>query len=230
MNTYALRHHRGMTLIEVLVVMTIIAGILGVSLYVVNSVNATALKDEANRLTAAIKYTYSQAAINNSRYRLVIDLEAGSYHTEVVQSALTKQNEKTDEQREAEEDFMTEEARALGRKKRAERSLFSKEESDPFGINRQVSYQRVQESVLKPGKLGAGVRVLKVYASSPEAIEDGQAYINFYPNGQQDAVIVVLEDEGRVISLKTEPLTGRVMLYGEELDPERTFGEVESDD
>lgn len=224
------RSSRGMTLVEVLVTLTIIAGVMGVSLYVVNSLNATALKDEANRMTSAMKYTYSQAAINNSQYRMVLDLDAGSYHTEVVSSALTQREEKTDDQLEAEKEFLTEEALAAGRKKRQERSLFSKEEADPFGVNRQVSYERVQDGVLKPGKLGSGLRILRVYAGTPEPIEQGQAYINFYPNGQQDAAIVVLEDDGRTVSLKTEPLTGRVLTYGEALDPARTFGEAESDD
>ena len=221
---------RGFTLIEVLVTLTIIAGILGVSLYIVNSINATALKDEANRLTSAIKYTYSQAAITNSRYRLVLDLETNSYHTEVVQEALIEQSEPDEQDRARQEEFLTEEALALGRKKREERSLFNKEEEDPFGVNRRVSYARVHDGVLQPGELRSGVRLARVFVGNAEAITQGQAYINFHPNGQQDAALIVLEDDGRVMTLQTEPLTGRVLTVGEAVDPGRTFGEAESDD
>ena len=56
--------------------------------------------------------------------------------------------------------------------------------------------------------------------------------MSFFPNGFQEPAIIFLEDEatGAVFSIKTEPLTGRVMLYSREIDIPDEFGQGESDD
>lgn len=219
---------RGITLIEVMVTMAIVATILGASVYMVRSLNATVLKDESNKLISTIKYTYAQAAMTNSRYRLVLDLDNNTYGTEVTQSALVKKSEPSEED---DSEFLTEEARKLGKRKKEEDSLFSKEEADPFGLNRKVSYQRVQDSVLKPGKFKSGVKIKRVYVGQQDAVESGKAYVSFYPSGFQDPALIILEDQDeRVMTLKLEPLTGRVITTSKEEEPDRDFGQGESDD
>lgn len=195
--------------------------------YMVGMIGAGALKDNALTLTSAIKYTYSQAVVNNSRYRLVFDLEQNTYHAELVHSAITPERQVDEE----DEDLLTDEARALAEEKEREDDLFDDDEDNPFGVNRRVSYERVQDGIIKPGKFTDGVRVVSVKLATGDVIDQGQAAINFFPNGFQEPVLVTLEDPNEArFWLLTEPLTGRVRLFSDELDVPREFGQGEDDD
>lgn len=247
----------GFTIVEVLVVMAIIAGLVGASAYTINVVTAGDLKASALEVTSAIKYTYSQSVINNSRYRLVFDVGGSTYRAELVHTAVEKPRDPAANggqdgwgpggggdnfggglgaqgaggQRGGGEDYLTREARELAERKRREDDLFDEDEDNPFGVNRRVSYERVQDGVLKPGELKDGVRLVLAYIGTNPPIEDGEASINFYPSGFQDPAILVFEDAyGERFSLQTEPLTGRVLLRSEELEPTDDFGEGESDE
>jgi hypothetical protein len=55
--------------------------------------------------------------------------------------------------------------------------------------------------------------------------------MSFYPNGCQDQVRVVLEDvSGARVSLVSEPMTGRILIYTDSDELPDNFGEVERDD
>ncbi len=223
------RAQAGYSLVEVLVVLAIIAGLVGTSTYMVGMIGAGALKSEALEITSAIKYSYSQAAMNNSQYRLVLDLDAGTYHTEVVESAFVRDEPTLDE--DEEDELLTEEAQQLAAEKRLEEDLFDEDEDDPFNMNRRVTYKRVQNGVIDPGKLEDGVRIWRVIPGTGEPVETGKAAINFYPSGFQDPVIIILSDgEETFFSIQTEPLTGRVHLFSKELQPQDEFGQGESDE
>jgi len=218
----------GFSLVEVLVVMAIVAGLVGVGAYMVDMITAGDLKASARQMSSSMKYMYNQAAVNNTQYRMVIDLDSNTYHTEVVQSALVEDFSSDPEE---DEDLLTEEALALAEKKREEESLFDEDEDNPFGISRRVSYQRVQDAVLKPGKLKDGVKFTRVFVPAYGEVSAGRAYINFYPNGFQDPLIIHMEDDrGAIFSLQTEPLTGRVLLFSDEILPSSDFGLGEDDD
>ncbi len=218
---------RGFSLVEVLVVLAIVAGLLGVATGAITSLSANDLKSSAMGVSASLKYTYNQAGMNNTHYRVVFDLDEGQYYSEIVRAAhLTAAP--PDEQ---DEEYLTEEARELERKKREKESLFDKDEDNPFGVNRKVSYERVQDALIKPKPLKPGVRIARVYTAGGEVIEDGLAVINYYPTGWQDPVVIHFEDDdGDVFSLITEPLTGRIKLRSEEYIPDDDFGLGEDDD
>ncbi|MEM1347067.1 MAG: prepilin-type N-terminal cleavage/methylation domain-containing protein [Myxococcota bacterium] len=219
---------RGFTLIELLVVLAIVAGIAGLGAYTVGMLDQGALKSEALKITSSIKYSFSQAAVNNSRYRIVFDLDSGSYAAEVVESANVEQ---PTNQPGADEEFLTEEAQALAEQAEREDDLFDDDEDNPFGINRRVSYQRVQDGVIDPGQLKDGMRFTRVVVGQAVDVTSGQASINFFPNGFQEPAIVYMEDaQGRTFSIQTEPLTGRVFLYNKEIEIPSDFGQGEVDD
>ncbi len=225
----ASKRARGFTLIEVLMVLGIVAGLMAVSAYSLGILSSGDLKNEAMSLTASIKYMHGQAAVNNTRYRLVLDLDEGTFEGEVVQSGLVQQSRARSGEG---EEFLTEEARALGRKKAQERSLFDASDN-PFNVNRQLSFERVQDGVIKPGKLKEGVVFDSVRVGQGDAQTSGRASINFYPNGFQDPAVVVLREgdgEARYFTLVTEPMTGRVLLFSDPDAALPSFAEVESDD
>lgn len=223
------RRPQGITIVELLVVMAIVSGIMGISVYAMGMVGSADLREDANRVASAIKYSYSVAAINNTQYRLVLDLDTGEYYTEVAQEPIVEQSAPT----EATDDFLTEEAQRLAERVEEKRDLFDDADANPFGMNRKITYQRVQDGVLKNTHLQDGVRFERVLTMHrpEEAYEDGQVSITFFPNGFQEQAMIVMKDErGAAFTLLTEPLTGRVRTYSDEIDVPSNFGLVEEDD
>ena len=222
------QRERGMTVVELMVVLAIVAIMMGLGAYAMNSIGDGDLRSDAGAVIAAIKYTYANAAINNAQYRLVFSIGGGTYHSEVKRTGAAEQpgsNVNAD-------DFLTEEAQRLAEKVDAERDLFSDEENNPFGMNRKVSYERVEDGVLRKTKLKSGVRFAKIVkATSEEEYTEGEVSMTFFPNGFQEQVMIVLETErGAQISLVTEPLTGRVLTFTGTDELPEGFGEVEEDD
>lgn len=222
-----MQKNHGVTVVELMVVLAIIASIMGLGAYSLSAIGAGDLKSDAMRLTSVIKYTYSNAGINNTRYRLVMKLGTGEYWTEVADSPVVTESETLDD------DFLTDEARALADERAEETDLFDEREDNPFGMRRKVSYERVQDIVIKQTKLSDGVVFDKIYSPRfPDGpVEEGEMAISFYPNGfQEQAMIVIRNEAGQAYTLITEPMTGRVKLFGEEIDVPDGFGEVERDD
>jgi hypothetical protein len=157
-----------------------------------------------------------------------MELETGAYYGEIVTYANVEQDADTEE----DDALLTDEARALAKKERDKRSLFAKEEEDPFGVNRRVSAQRVQDGLIKAGQLPEGLKFVRVTVGSEDPIEEGIAAINFYPNGYQDPAIVLLGDAegGDRFSLRTEPMTGRIILQTGEMEVPDGFAGEEEDE
>ena len=221
---------RGITVVELLVVLAIIAIMMGLGGYAMTSIGDGDLREDARNVSAAIKYTYANAAINNSQYRLVFSMGSGSYLSEVAKAAAVEQTLPTGTNNT--DDFLTEEAQRLADRVEEERDLFTDDEENPFGMNRKVSYERVEDGVLKKTKLNKGVRFAKIVkANSEEEYTDGDVSMTFFPNGFQEQVMIVLESEkGAKIALVTEPLTGRILTYSGTDEIPEGFGEVEEDE
>ena len=209
-----------------MVVLAVVGIIMAIGVASLGQIGAGALRADTNRFTSTLKYAYASAAINNSHYRLVINLDDGDYHTEVAQSALVDQSAPTSDA----DEFMTEEARRLADEQEEKNDFFDDDEENPFGVNRKVTFSRVQDAVVETQKLKQGHRFAKVVTLTNE-IETGIAIVNFYPNGFQDQVLIVIKDEaGAAYTMITEPLAGTVKVYSDEIDVPDDFGEVEDDD
>lgn len=213
-------------MIEVMVVLAIVAGVMGASVYSLGMIARTDLRNEAMRMTSAIQYTWGRAAMNNAQYRLVVDLGAGTYHTEVTDAPVVERE--PDEDQESDR-FMSEEAKKAEEESEKEESLFDDEEKDPFNLNQKPTYKRVKEGAVKERKLPEGISfesVVKANRTTP--IEEGKAAIRFFPNGFQEPAIIVLKNsDGSYYSLKTEALTGRVKIYAKKLEKPEAFGQPE---
>ena len=229
MCSLALRTPRGMTLVEIMIVLFIIAMLAGGSVYMVGFITHGNLKDEAMRFTAAAQYTSNQAALNNRQYRLIIDLDENQYHTEMTDSAVVIDDGDEEAQSAYDEGLLPEEAREMERERRSKRSgLFREEEDDPFGISRRTGFQRAEDSVIEPRTLRSGIEFESVRTESrTRAVRDGRVAIHFYPNGMQQQAHIVFRDPSTEaqFTLITEPLTGRIRAYSGEQEVPDDFGE-----
>ncbi len=223
--------NRGMTIVEIMVVLTIIASMMGIAMLSMGAIGGDGVKSSAIRLTAVMKYTYANAAINNTQYRLVLNIDTGTYHTEIVKAALTNHVGGAAPVQGGDE-FLTEEAKRLAEKVEEKTDLFDEKEENPFGISRKVSYERVADVVVKDEKLKSGIRFAQIATTGKsEPVDSGIVTISFYPNGFQEQAYIVLKDEdGKAITLMTKPLSGRVKSYTGEKELPDDFFEVENDD
>ena len=214
----------GFTLIELLVTLAIVAGMLGMGAYSMGFLTRNDLKAESRRLTSAIKYTWSRAAVNNAQYRMVFDLQNSKYWTEVTDAPVVSQQRMSEEKA---DEYVSEEAQQAKEKDEHEASLFDEKEKDPFNVGKKPTYKQVEDSALEPHELPPGVSFHQIIPCNREQpIEEGKAAIRFFPNGFLEPAIIVLKSgEGLFFSLKTEPLTGRVKIFGEKLEKTEDCGQ-----
>lgn len=209
------QHPRGFTLIEVLVVLTIVAGLMGAAVYGLGMVTASDLRDQAMRLTAVMKDTWSRAATEQVNYRLVLDLDANSYWVEVSDADVVTRLElqekfDADNKRARLEE---ERQRDANRRNAAASDLFV--DSDPFGISRATRFEPADSEAIDHKNFRDGIRLHQVLTTAQDTpITQGQVAVSFFPDGFQEPIIIVLKDErGSYYSLVNEPLTGRVKIY-----------------
>ncbi len=226
-------HARGMTLIELMVVLTIVAMMAGGGVYMVSLLTHGQLKDEAMRFASVTKYTYNQAALNNRQYRLVIDLDTQEYYTEVTDAAVVVDHTSDEAQDAFDEGMLPDELRRQEEEQRRERSgMFREEEDDPFGMSRRTGYQRAEDAVVEPRELRHNIEFERVNVEGrSRAVTSGRVAIHFFANGMQQQAQVVMVDPSSdaAFTLETEPLTGRVRIYAGEREEPEDFGQEEYD-
>lgn len=224
---------RGMTLIEILVVLFIVSGLVGGSLYVAAVLTHASLKEEAMRFVSTAQYTYDQAALNSRQYRLVIDLDTNEYYTEVTEAELMMDQDSEQVEAAYDDGLLPEEARDPTGGSGDDNDLFREEGHDPFGVSRRTGYQSAEDRLVEPRSLDEGIEFERVLTeTNTRPVQEGQAAIHFFPNGMQQQAYVVLRDTSSDarFTLITEPLTGRIHVHsGEEAVPD-DFGEEEVDE
>ena len=80
-------NRKGMTLIEMMIALTIVAGLSVGAVTVINSITRANLKASAMRVSGYIKHTYSISAIHQQYYRLMIDLDTQEYWVETAEQS-----------------------------------------------------------------------------------------------------------------------------------------------
>jgi len=216
---------RGFTLVETLVVLAIAAGMMGAAVYGLNLITAADLRDEAMRITSVMQYTWSRAAIEQVNYRLVLDLDANTYWTEVSDAAVVKEVSDTNELR-------RERANRAGDQGRLEDRQDMGFETDPFGISRPTDFSRAESAAIEAKNFHEGIEIYQVITTrQDQPITDGQVAVSFFPDGFQEPVIIVLKDaRDAYYSIINEPLTGRIKIYSSLIEDRERLDQGESDD
>lgn len=75
----------GFTLVEVVVVMVLISLFMVFSIPLFGNVGTGSLDTSARRLSGTIKYLYNESAMSGLEYRLIYDLDHGSYRAQVLE-------------------------------------------------------------------------------------------------------------------------------------------------
>jgi len=76
----------GFTLVEIVVVMVLVSLFMVFSVPLFSNIGTSSLGTSARRLSGTIKYLFNESAISGLEYRLVYDLDQGTYRAQVLQA------------------------------------------------------------------------------------------------------------------------------------------------
>jgi general secretion pathway protein H len=209
----------GFTLIEMIVALLIVGTMVGVAMMGVSSLTNAKLKEEAGRLASVIRACYSLAALNGRTYRLVFDLDAGTYKPEWTENPVVLSDEREIVTKDGERYDPEEIAKKKNKGGR----------SNVLGIGNQVprlpkpGWNKVDESDIglvdaKDGtiRLSKDVVIDGVFTTHQlDVISKGKAEMHFFPQGWAERAIIYLKENsknGETMSVDVDPLTGRAFV------------------
>jgi general secretion pathway protein H len=207
----ARRGERGLTLIEILVVLSLVAVVTGVAVMGSMQLPSARLRGSVTMMTSAIKVAFTRATATSKTIRLVMDLDRRRIWLEESSAPMLVQSK--DKSPAAGADPVTEAERAAleDSEKLLKGPMILKPRFKPidtFGFG--------DSEKAKGGKpLGRGVSFGSVQTAHDDAPRtEGRAYLYFWPGGLTErAAIQVHIGEGvdeTTLTLAVAPLTGKV--------------------
>lgn len=245
---------RGMTLVEIMIVIAIIALItfsIATSFGAGQRAQATRA---ANQIAATMRFAFDKARTEGAYYRLEIDLDKGSFALQRAEDAMYMPATTRDGAL-AELDPDADEEQAE-RDKRAAEAYYSSIQSkvletaddsviDPYAVQpedvprrREPMFEQFDpdntiSGVIEPIVLPERVKIKSVRTEHDfEPITAGKAYVYFFPQGRTQMTHVQLEDQKGEAewTIMMQPLTGRVTLKGELIDLELPSDYLDGED
>jgi general secretion pathway protein H len=208
----AMASARGMTLIEIMIVLTIVASVMGLTAFSMSGLTASKVRSEALHVAGAVRYVYGRSAINGVRYQLTFAVGGNTLSAQCSEKNIPVASAETTKEREK----------------------ASKEdgEANPFGVAGGAGTMAAcDDTVIRDFTLKDGVTIARVVTSHDEApVESGDATIGFFPNGfVERSMIWVKGADGGYFTLIVDPMSGRVRVKPGDLEVPDDFFEVEED-
>ena len=191
---------KGMTLIEILVVIFIVAIVMTLVVTRGGVFEGRKMRQTANHMASTIRYLYNKAATEGQYVRLVIDIDEKNYWAESSSEPVLLG---ADEDKKEDED-----------KKNAD------EDGEKVS---QVGFSKDETYLFKTKKLPSDVFIKDVHVEHiPNLVDAGQVAIHFFPNGYVEYAIINLrdEDDEEFYAIETIPLSGQVNIYHEYKGPD----------
>jgi general secretion pathway protein H len=214
-----------MTLIEVLVVMSLVALVVGSATVGFRNLLKSDLRSAASKMAGSVRYLFDRASTTGKVHRLVLDMDKGRYWAEVSNDRFIMDGgRETAETRErlakklAKED---EDAKKLTDERAGLSDLQKRYMPEEFRPKR-AKFDNFREMVVKPVDMkGSGVITDVFTPRLAEPLAAGRAYVYFFPLGMTEAAIIHLSDKSgdTKYSLVVHPLTGRVQIKNTYVDP-----------
>ena len=229
-----LRHRRGMTLIEILVVVAVLALIVGVSIPSLAGLLDLQRRGAAKELAQTYSALVDEAALRNVTFRVALDLDANTWKVEVGDPG-TLVFASPEERQEYERELHDKMARFT------QREIEEGVAEDELGTDpTNGQFEGLQEaSFVTEKQLPNDTRIEYVY--TPQYAPDGAtselewdeeppedpadrtiAYTYIFPDGSAEHTVIRLvdvEDPEDGYTIEVEPLTGKVTLSTDIVEP-----------
>ena len=222
------RTHSGMTVLELMIVLAIIAGAAVLVRSGFRLITKADLVEDATELAAIMKRTGQLAVEHGEMHRIVLDLDKHAYVVEVCQGAVAIQrNEKLNPDQE-------ETKRALEKgKDRLKGVPQSALASDPEVATKQaltiaghhiadktcapvtdtISGDATGKAWMRTLRSSKGIKLKEVWVQHrDDSVTKGQVAIYFFPAGSSEKAVVEITDGSETFSVLVHGLTGRVQL------------------
>lgn len=215
----------GMTLIEMMIVVIIVAiAATGLS-YGLGALERTQLRSASMRVGAAARYAYNRSIARGTTVRLLFDLEQHTITFEEAHGRITLARA-TDSRRQEMEDDGNDIAGVdpwAAASARLEDTLRPSFGASPFQVMEGRRY------ATQP--LADGITIERLITPhEPEPRESGRGAIYFFPGGQTEHAVLWLSDGGdRVFSVELHPLTGRARVRDHAWTPDELLDEGSSE-
>jgi general secretion pathway protein H len=200
---------RGITLIELLVTIALIALVTVSVLFGSGAVANSRMKGATTMIAGAIRVAYSRASATSRPNRIVFDIDGSRVVLEeTTDTMLVKKDDTTGgaQAQTQEERDATEQAQRIVKGPQAPRASF-----------RAVKALGFDEADSGGGRsLGKGVKFHRIETGhSPDGQTTGRAYLYFWPGGRTERAAIHITTEGANgpddgITILVSPLTGRV--------------------
>lgn len=210
-NRAALAAPRGLTIIELAVVILLAVAMITASISMIGALLRADLRTDSEKIVASIRYLYNLSVLNNRAYRLVIDQSEGRYWGEEFDNL---------------EDgpcgaFLLEADDAAKPKRRATSTGRRADDETEAVAKSQNSFTKVKNHLLRKRSISNRVKFDGVLTEGQQdRIREGQVSIHFFPSGYVEHAFIYLSDgvqDGSVFTVETHPLLGSGKLYREEL-------------
>jgi general secretion pathway protein H len=203
---------RGLTLIEIIVVLTIVAVVSGVAVAGSMQLPSARLRRSATMLASAVKVAYTRATATSRNLRLVMDLDRQRIWLEqsdipmLVQSSSKVATAGADAVTQVEQDAISEGDKIV--------------KGPPVAKPRFKPIETYGFGDVESGKGGKslqhGIKFRSVQTPHDEAPRtSGRAYLYFWPGGRTELASIELrigdsEESSRTLTVAVAPLTGKV--------------------
>lgn len=210
------RRDRGLTLIEIMVAIMLATVVIAIAIPAFNSATDSDLNAVAVRISGASRACFGEAAIKNVTLRVAYDLDADAYWVEAYPGTF----QIIGEERDLEEARDDEEEKAEDEKRRKEQDERYGGEEDMEAAPFVAQFVPVEVGFVEAQRMPARIKIKGVRTPQfRQVVTDGKAYTHFFSNGWAERTLVYIEDSGgSVLTLETQPLTGRVIIHEGELD------------
>jgi general secretion pathway protein H len=211
------RRQRGLTLIELVIAIALVALLVGGLMFGKGMLVGSRVKSAATLLISSVRFGLARASATGKPTRLVIDLDKKMLSIEESSTSLMLREKGKDQTGGAEASTAAEtKARAetdrILEGPHAPRPRFSK----LSGVHGAI------EELAKGRPLGDGVVIARVRTEHDENnVEEGRAYIYFWPGGSTERAIIQLKkagDKDASMTVVLSPLTGRAKIETGEVD------------
>lgn len=221
------RYRQGISLMEVLVVISILLALMVVAAPAIGSILKLEQRRSAKRVAMLYERLHDEAVLRNHTFRIQFNLASNEYKVEVGEARAVIYS--TPEQRDRYEEETT---RKL--------ALMDEEERRQHEASRKP-FERLNAHFKSEFKLPKGLEIGGIYTPQygkmmtldelPDDPEDGPPVVESYvfASGFTEHTVIWLTEEGEPDegwTIVVEPLSGRVHLHGELVDWEDTIDEI----
>lgn len=213
---------RGFTLIELIVVLAIAAGIGVTILGAARSLNLFPTRGEVMKLSGAIRNAYERSALTGMRYDIILNIGANQLTLQCSSdlSAARRQTQETASQR-----------------------AFRNRNTDPFAAgsdsaqqaedaieNASAGMSACDDTVVRGFTMERGLTIERVQtARTKDPVDEGQVPIAVFPNGTIEPAVIWIAAGEQKWTLFIHEMTGRVEVVSGEERRVTDFFEVEEE-